>query len=190
MADIKPINTNTARSDVIGETAEVKVPLSEHELELEQALQNYEPNSDAEKRLVRKLDMFMMPTLWFMYILAYIDRQNIVSLLASANVSPTLRILLLTVTSREMQESPVWETTWASLTLVHLLSFTIGYQGEQPTNYSNRIRHASLHLLYRLPHMRSALQPHPHQVPSIILSSRLDDRLGHHMLLYVCRPEL
>jgi hypothetical protein len=32
--------------------------------ELEQALANYVSDSDEEKRLVRKLDMYMMPTLW------------------------------------------------------------------------------------------------------------------------------
>jgi hypothetical protein len=55
-----------------------KVAVTDRNLELEQALQNYVPDSKEEKRLVRKLDMYMMPTLWFMYILAYIDRQNIV----------------------------------------------------------------------------------------------------------------
>ncbi|KAI1440229.1 allantoate permease [Annulohypoxylon stygium] len=54
-----------------------KVVLSEEQLELERALQNYVPDTEAEKRLVRKLDWYMMPALWFMYILAYIDRQNI-----------------------------------------------------------------------------------------------------------------
>lgn len=78
MEDIKPTATNPAHSDIIGET-EVKFTLSDHELELENALENYDPNTDAERRLVRKLDTFMMPTLWIMYILAYIDRQNIVS---------------------------------------------------------------------------------------------------------------
>lgn len=46
---------------------------------LEEKLRNYVPNSDAEKRLVRKVDMFMVPTLWFMCVLAYVDRNNIVS---------------------------------------------------------------------------------------------------------------
>ncbi|TEA17049.1 putative transporter [Colletotrichum sidae] len=61
----------------MAEAYTVKVNLSEHELELEQALKNYVPDSAAERALVRKLDMYMGPTLWFMYILAYIDRQNI-----------------------------------------------------------------------------------------------------------------
>lgn len=43
------------------------------------ALQNYVPDSSEEKRLVRKTDMVLLPTLWWMYILAYLDRGNIVS---------------------------------------------------------------------------------------------------------------
>jgi hypothetical protein len=46
---------------------------------VQERLRNYVPGSDEEKRLVRKIDMFMVPTLWFMCILAYVDRNNIVS---------------------------------------------------------------------------------------------------------------
>ncbi|TDZ32554.1 putative transporter [Colletotrichum spinosum] len=41
----------------MAEAYTVKVKLSEHELELEQALQNYVPDSAAERALVRKLDV-------------------------------------------------------------------------------------------------------------------------------------
>lgn len=61
----------------VGPTEDITV--ADRDLELEHALNRYVPNTDAEKRFVRKLDMYIMPTLWFMYILAYIDRQNIVS---------------------------------------------------------------------------------------------------------------
>ncbi|KDN49592.1 MFS general substrate transporter [Tilletiaria anomala UBC 951] len=37
----------------------------------------YVPNSDAERRLVRKIDLRLMPILWLMYVLNYIDRTNI-----------------------------------------------------------------------------------------------------------------
>ncbi|TDZ67352.1 putative transporter [Colletotrichum trifolii] len=43
----------------MAEAYTVKMNLSEHELELEQALQNYVPDSAAERALVRKLDMYM-----------------------------------------------------------------------------------------------------------------------------------
>lgn len=84
MSEIKAVDDGPARS--VAEAYTAKVELSEHDLQLEQALQNYVPGCDAEKKLVRKLDLFMMPTLWFMYILAYIDRQNIVSIHATVPV--------------------------------------------------------------------------------------------------------
>ncbi|VUC30057.1 unnamed protein product [Clonostachys rosea] len=45
--------------------------------ELAEALRNYVPGSPEEKKLVRKIDYFLMPMLWIMYILNYIDRTNI-----------------------------------------------------------------------------------------------------------------
>ncbi|KAJ9636590.1 hypothetical protein H2204_005190 [Knufia peltigerae] len=44
---------------------------------LDLALQNYIPDTDAEKKLVRKVDLFMVPMLWWMCILCYLDRNNI-----------------------------------------------------------------------------------------------------------------
>jgi hypothetical protein len=37
----------------------------------------YVPGSDEERRMVRKIDAHMMPILWLMYVLNYIDRTNI-----------------------------------------------------------------------------------------------------------------
>lgn len=48
-----------------------------------EALRNYVPGSEEEKRLVRKVDFILLPVLWWMYILAYIDRGNIVSSMLS-----------------------------------------------------------------------------------------------------------
>lgn len=48
------------------------------ELELQQAIRNYVPDTDAEKKLVRKIDLHLIPILWIMYILNYVDRTNIV----------------------------------------------------------------------------------------------------------------
>ncbi|CAG8962346.1 hypothetical protein HYFRA_00005402 [Hymenoscyphus fraxineus] len=45
--------------------------------ELQIALSQYVPGSDAEKKLVRKIDMRLMPCLWIMYVLNYVDRTNI-----------------------------------------------------------------------------------------------------------------
>lgn len=48
--------------------------------ELNDALRSYVPHSDQEKRLVRKIDLFLMPMLCLTYVLNYVDRTNIVSL--------------------------------------------------------------------------------------------------------------
>ena len=48
------------------------------EIELQQALKNYVPDTEAENKLRRKIDLHLMPILWIMYILNYIDRTNIV----------------------------------------------------------------------------------------------------------------
>ncbi|KKY13793.1 putative major facilitator superfamily transporter [Diplodia seriata] len=45
--------------------------------ELEEALRNYVPGSPEEKKLLRKIDLRLMPILWIMYILNYVDRTNI-----------------------------------------------------------------------------------------------------------------
>ena len=49
------------------------------DLQLAEAVRNYVPNTQEEKKLVRKVDIFLMPMLWIMYILNYVDRTNIVS---------------------------------------------------------------------------------------------------------------
>lgn len=41
------------------------------------AAQEYVPGTAEEKRLVRKMDIRLMPILWVMYIFNYIDRTNI-----------------------------------------------------------------------------------------------------------------
>ncbi|TWU75714.1 hypothetical protein ED733_007611 [Metarhizium rileyi] len=51
--------------------------LASHEHELATALRSYVPRSAEEEKLVRKIDMLLMPILWIMYILNYVDRTNI-----------------------------------------------------------------------------------------------------------------
>jgi hypothetical protein len=41
------------------------------------AVDAYVPDSPAEKALVRKIDKHLLPMLWLMYIMNYIDRTNI-----------------------------------------------------------------------------------------------------------------
>lgn len=56
----------------------VKGGVSAEDVELQQALKNYIPDTEAERKLVRKIDMRLIPMLWIMYVLNYIDRTNIV----------------------------------------------------------------------------------------------------------------
>lgn len=62
---------------------DAKNTVSAEEIELQQALKNYVPGTEAEKKLRRKIDLHLMPMLWIMYILNYVDRTNIVSSIRS-----------------------------------------------------------------------------------------------------------
>tara|TARA_R110002060_G_scaffold6536_16_gene9923 strand:- start:292 stop:531 length:240 start_codon:yes stop_codon:yes gene_type:complete len=59
----------------------VKGDIDAAEIELQQAIKDYVPNTEAEKKLVRKIDMHLIPILWIMYVLNYVDRTNIVGFL-------------------------------------------------------------------------------------------------------------
>jgi len=74
MADIKE---NIFQAEL--ESIPTKSGLSASDIELQEALKNYVPNTEAEKKLRRKIDLHLMPILWIMYILNYVDRTNIVS---------------------------------------------------------------------------------------------------------------
>lgn len=82
--DISGARANSANAPDQASTTSVEKPIphvAQGELGDEQvleALRNYTPGSDEEKRLVRKMDMTLLPILWWMYILAYLDRGNIV----------------------------------------------------------------------------------------------------------------
>jgi hypothetical protein len=58
---------------------------SSEDRELAIALKSYEPDTEEEKRLVRKIDFILLPCLWWMYILAYLDKGNIVGLTPHTN---------------------------------------------------------------------------------------------------------
>ncbi|KAK2624928.1 hypothetical protein QTJ16_005297 [Diplocarpon rosae] len=47
------------------------------DLELQQAIRDYVPGTDAERKLVRQIDLHLVPILWVMYVLNYVDRTNI-----------------------------------------------------------------------------------------------------------------
>jgi hypothetical protein len=53
-----------------------------HEVEVESmdnqvSVDGYVPNTEAERKLVRKIDLYLLPTIWLMYLLSYMDRTNI-----------------------------------------------------------------------------------------------------------------
>lgn len=50
------------------------------ESEMAKDLRNFVPGTPEEKRLVRKIDLYLMPILWIKYVFNYIDRTNIVSM--------------------------------------------------------------------------------------------------------------
>ena len=46
--------------------------------EVETALHRYAPNTALEKKMLRKVDLSLIPMLWLMCVMAYVDRNNIV----------------------------------------------------------------------------------------------------------------
>lgn len=56
----------------------LKPNLLDDDAERAQALAHFDSDTSAERRLVRKLDFILLPVLWIMYVLAYIDRGNVV----------------------------------------------------------------------------------------------------------------
>jgi hypothetical protein len=44
---------------------------------IEELTANAEQFALEEKKLVRKIDMYLLPTIWIMYLLSYMDRTNI-----------------------------------------------------------------------------------------------------------------
>ena len=45
-----------------------------------QAIEAYVPDTEEERKLVRKIDSFLLPTIWLMYLLSYMDRTKYVPL--------------------------------------------------------------------------------------------------------------
>ena len=44
---------------------------------IEELSMNAEQFAAEEKKLVRKIDLYLLPTIWIMYLLSYMDRTNI-----------------------------------------------------------------------------------------------------------------
>lgn len=41
-------------------------------------LDSYVPDTEEERQLVRKIDLYILPTMWLMYLLSYMDRTKYV----------------------------------------------------------------------------------------------------------------
>lgn len=78
-ADVTPAQPEATKDDFVGEQVTKPSHLSEEDEEMAVELSNYIPDTLEEKRLVRKVDFILLPCLWWMYVLAYLDRGNIVS---------------------------------------------------------------------------------------------------------------
>ena len=86
MADDSSKNIHTVNTDLETGTSsslqqETHSTLPEEETRINTALNNYVSGTEAEKRLVRKVDFILLPMLWLMYVLAYIDRGNVVCMI-------------------------------------------------------------------------------------------------------------
>ncbi|KAJ7736741.1 major facilitator superfamily domain-containing protein [Mycena maculata] len=52
-------------------------PEQEWREEFTGVMDKYQPGSEAERKLVRKIDMRIVPTIWLLYVVSYLDRANI-----------------------------------------------------------------------------------------------------------------
>ncbi|RPA87802.1 major facilitator superfamily transporter [Ascobolus immersus RN42] len=73
--DLQHLDTNSGDSSQIDRrTSDIADNVEPTEAEL---LASYVPGTEEEKKLVRKIDLYLLPILWVMYILNYVDRTNI-----------------------------------------------------------------------------------------------------------------
>jgi hypothetical protein len=58
-----------------GEHCEAVDPeMSEDPKARDEFVENYIPDTEEERKLVRKIDLYILPTMWLMYLLSYMDR--------------------------------------------------------------------------------------------------------------------
>lgn len=62
----------------------------------DRSTENYEIDPVAEKKLLRKIDLHLIPVLWFLYMLAFLDRTNIGAQLQFSHRSRCPNSLILT----------------------------------------------------------------------------------------------
>ena len=73
------VSQDIGRSHIVDHHAEYNGKYGFAGDEVAQAIQNYTPGTAVEKKMLRKVDLYQIPILWFMCVMAYVDRNNIVS---------------------------------------------------------------------------------------------------------------
>ncbi|KAI0598975.1 major facilitator superfamily domain-containing protein [Biscogniauxia sp. FL1348] len=56
---------------------DMEVETIEQQKQQQELIETYVPDTEEERRLVRKIDLYLLPTMWLMYLLSYMDRTNI-----------------------------------------------------------------------------------------------------------------
>ncbi|KAI5917295.1 major facilitator superfamily domain-containing protein [Camillea tinctor] len=66
------------KSDTNHEHAEdMEIEAIEQQKQQQELVETYVPDTEEERKLVRKIDLYLLPTMWLMYLLSYMDRTNI-----------------------------------------------------------------------------------------------------------------
>lgn len=94
-ASIKKHATMTLPTDIMSGEVLTKLATGQSNIADEATLAalDYQPGSDLEKKLVRKADLLLIPTLWLMCVLCFMDRSNIVSFFLQYFISFPLGVL-------------------------------------------------------------------------------------------------
>ncbi|KAI0144491.1 major facilitator superfamily domain-containing protein [Xylariaceae sp. FL1272] len=69
--------TKTSRKFEYSETMHVEALDVKDMMVQRDLIDSYVPDSEEERKLVRKIDLYLLPTIWLMYLLSYVDRSNI-----------------------------------------------------------------------------------------------------------------
>ena len=64
-------------SVIMGNPSLEETAVKDEQQYIEELSMNAEQFAAEEKKLVRKIDMYLLPTIWIMYLLSYMDRTNI-----------------------------------------------------------------------------------------------------------------
>lgn len=56
------------------DSTEFEVENINRKLSIDNPQNEYIPDTEEEKKLVRKIDLFLLPAIWLMYLLSYMDR--------------------------------------------------------------------------------------------------------------------